>query len=240
MDIDFREGIFQFRWAVCEDGYKALSTKADGEIRLLEPASTRFRYYDPERDCPDLLHRFVNARSSLQGILEFTSEYGPLGVFADYDSGEALGGEGSRRTFSPEVPQNIAYFKSFQRTIRKVMKALQERDDAAIKFLFTTIINPRLSLGIDWDDLNPVKYFVLPASLSDYIELLVARELSGGIEWRKCANPKCNVTFPIATGRGTLTKMGVGTRRKETCGKPACKKAVWRLRQKGELGGGNG
>tara|TARA_R110002072_G_scaffold83875_4_gene190036 strand:+ start:249 stop:1022 length:774 start_codon:yes stop_codon:yes gene_type:complete len=247
MDIDFREGIFHFCWAVCEDGYNDMHGRRWSEgFKFLEPKSTRFKYYNPEKEFPDLLFNFLKTELSYEGIREFTEQFGALGISADWDTGELLDSGVGKRVFSPTIGQNIASFIELHKRISSAMAAIKLRNEAIkqnneskaqkaqsqISLAFSSSINPRLTLGIDTDNVEDIKFCILPASLSDYIEVLVTRELAGGFEWRKCANPKCDVTFPIAIGRGALVKRGVGTKRKETCGKSACKKALTRLRQK--------
>lgn len=215
--MELRQDLFQFRWAVCVDGYREMTSDEDyyGPRDYLEPISTNFRWYEPVTEYPDLFRRFAGMPNTVKAAKVFTAEFGSLGL----------------QRHGADTGQNIRNFLSFHRDFKRSLKNLDSGNVQKAGSLFNFPgIRPQLTMQVDCEDTERVLFYVIPESLADFMGTQLATEFSRGISWRKCGNPRCDIRFPVASGRNTITKLGVGTIRKETCGKSTCRKALTRLR----------
>ena len=215
--MEFRQDLFQFRWAVCIDGYREMTSGEDyyGPLDYLEPISTNFRWYEPATDYPDLFRKFAGMPNTEKAAKAFVAEFGSLGL----------------ERHGAETGQNLRGFLQFHKNFKRAIKNLDKGNVQKAGSLFNFPgIRPKLTMGVDYEIPERVRFYVIPESLVDFMGFQLATEMSGGISWRNCGNPRCDKRFMIASGRGAITGLGVGTIRKETCGKPACRKALTRLR----------
>lgn len=214
--MEFRQDLFQFHWAVCEDGYKQIGNFYDGKTDYLEPVSTNWRRYEPAAEYPDLFLRFLNLPNEEGAARQFTNEFGSLGL----------------QRHGADTGQSIVDFLKHHLFLSEIMEKVGAgRFDDAYQSIVTPNFTTKMDLGVSGREGGNLRYYVVPESLVDYINFQLLKELSGEIEWRHCANPKCDKTFPIAHGRNTIAGLGVGTVRKQSCGSAACRKAVTRMRQ---------
>ena len=222
--------LYRFQWAVCLDGYEDVRDPYSEDHRsrgYYEPVSTNWGYYDPEIHAPDLFLRLSKLQHSKDVAYDFIRTYGALGMRENESS------MGTRIGY--EIGQSVEELFRMSHFFKSVLDDLEENKVVEAGEKFNFIYKPRLTAGIDTSNPSRARYFLKPDSLYDFMAMQLAREITGGLEWRKCRNPKCDKSFPISDGRGTLSELKVGTKRKETCGSPACRKALTRLRAKERL-----
>jgi hypothetical protein len=219
--MELRQGLFEFQWQRCPDGYRLDERRSDGPafsyvgtVPFIVPISSEQERYSPMLAAPDLHRRLADIEPSADGMIQFVNQFGLLG--------------GSWHEPPKEMGYNAA--TEFQAGIAELVHSKRSSKIRAASFnkwsesaQFTILMDP-----------NGRMFHVVPKNLSNFILLRLATELSGDVEWRRCANPRCNETFMVARGRGAVSSKAVGTIRKETCGKEACRKAFQRLRAKGE------
>ena len=212
--MGFRHTLTEFRWYRCEGGYGVLDGSpehVEEDYPVIVNASEVQEEYHPHAEAPDLHFRLAEMPPDIDGCLAFITRFGCF--------------EG----ILPEQYQRaaVAEILDLRSRVRSIMYEGEgdwsRKSDRFNRLLagnnFTIHLNPDI----------PEQYFILPSNLSDFIIMLVARDIGDGIFWRECANPKCPKRFPISAGSGTLSKRGTHTTRRKVCRKESCRKAVQRL-----------
>jgi hypothetical protein len=224
MDIfrmDFQPDFLRFRQIRCTDGYAVrriefdpedvFQPEPDGrqeEALEIVPLSNQFEPVE-FRDPPAPLHlALAEAEQTPQAIAEFMVQFG--GLF------------GKGRTF-------VSTALDFQSRLLKFLNLTGSAQDVAAGFDAAFGENQfRIEVGAVGR--SALRYFVVPKNLANFIILQAAQQVSG-VEWRKCANPKCGIYYPVSIGRGAIVKKGAGKSNKNTCGQAKCIKAVQRLKK---------
>lgn len=223
-DMDIAQGIFDFAWPVCRDGYQLIDCAPDGYKSMLAVKAVSVDPNDYEWKGSERLldaHRaLLNAEPSPEGALSFVSRYGVL---------RAQRGPIDLDEIPNYEVSTLDELMKFKRQIEPFMREPDKHyEDVTAKF------NERFDVPlfeVRFTDLKAGEVRLVPTDLRAFIILLVANDLSGDIEWRSCANPKCDKTFAVQTKPRRDRPRGVGTMRKVTCGAARCQQAIARMKR---------
>ena len=234
--MKFRQGLHHFRWERCPDGYDIVREQPrpplhPGESLIgqklpegwvgsdtLRPRSRRTENYPAMQEAADIHRRYQQVPANEESAISLVEQFGLLG-------GDVL-------NLPRETPLKNVF--DLQKSIKQIMRtSSRPAGEVASKF------NRKFPLGASHfylsmhpdSEVTPI-FHIIPSNLTNFIILRLASELEGGIEWRSCANPSCSQIFQVAEGRGAVSEKRAGTKRKITCGKESCRKAVQRLRKK--------
>jgi hypothetical protein len=235
--MDFRFGIFNFIWMKCPDGYEIVESgsaypalepeRGKRKVKLrpvVRPRSKKVAVVHATEDYKTIHHNLAKMKHTSEGVKQFTESYGVL-------TGTHL---------RPSDEMEVDFAIRFSRALRKLNKTPFPR----VRYVsgppdtigyFNNTFGYELGqfrIHLMHGGKGKLVYQVVPYNLTSLVILLAANELAGDIETRICANPNCDETFQVSSGRGTVTKKQVHTVRKFTCGNERCRKAVQRLRQK--------
>jgi hypothetical protein len=233
--MEIRQGLFRFVWHRCPDGYEIIDAtmpkvgdafyiEGDELIepgKLIRPKSDKLDNYFPGKSATDIHVKLSEIEPSPKGMSEFISEFGLL-------NGSIL---------IPATQMNLDTAIELRQSIIKIQNASSNGQDDIAK-LFGKLFRPDSThfwLAMDPKISKLPIFNIVPSNLANFIVLNCATELSGGIEWRKCANPTCENTFRIAVGKGAISKKGVSTTRRKTCG-DRCRKAIQLRKGKADNG----
>ncbi|MGB0681474.1 MAG: hypothetical protein ACPGOV_02140 [Magnetovibrionaceae bacterium] len=224
--MDIGQGVFDFSWPVCRDGYTIIDCAPDGQRPMVAVKALSPEPGDYEWKSSDQLlgvHRaLMEMKPTEAGALEFVTRFGVLHV------------QNSLINWDELTSYDICFVEDLlklQRQIRPFIQAVAEADED-ITHRFNEAFKSPL-FGVQYTDLSSGLFRLVPADLKAFIVLMVANELSGDIEWRRCANPNCEETFAVQTKPRRYRARGVGTMRKITCGAARCQQALSRLKRAG-------
>ncbi|MBT4937558.1 MAG: hypothetical protein HON14_00380 [Rhodospirillaceae bacterium] len=230
------DGLFHFLGKRCPDGYELGKARKLPEkdadycelvgsksVTVIRPRTERIVAYVPAKDDINLHHILRELNHDSASVLEFTNQFGFLtdGV----------------TSYVNEMSINVAHSISDSLKKTENLDALSDDDHlASINSMNQFhrafgLEKSRFMLSLEPRRGKYPEISIVPTNLANYIILLAASEFCGDVEWKKCANPKCESMFRIARGRGAISDKNASTVRKRTCS-DACRKTLQRIREK--------
>ena len=238
-----KQDYFEFKWWRCPKGYQVIGPTREKSTNLarksiltgnypqeemIQAVNSKYEIYSPFEVAPDLHRALADWKTGVEGALSFTEQYGIL--VGRLDEAQKFGTQ-EETNFTREM--STRYFKKFREAVQNVLVSLEKSNVDALEVYKQTfgISKTRCHVLLQRSPNGRIITKIVPSSLSDYISLRLATEISGDVERRICAAPGCNEVISIAHGPGTTSKLGVHTVRKKTCSEK-CKKRLWRSEKK--------
>jgi hypothetical protein len=184
--------LFEFRWAVDQDGYEIEHVPASTGPTLLEdvydhdlirPRGGPLRWYRPMDDHPGLWCRFA-ACSDASGLLEFVSEFGLL---------YSVEGADSRH--------RVDYILSTTELIRQITDLIRGEHYAEAAALWNQRARPHLTAGlVPRHRHGRFEFKPVPLTLVGALLLQTGEAIACNQQWRHCRNDGCPQWFRIGDG----------------------------------------
>ena len=186
------------KWPVDQTGYRIERLHSDGrgrfklpEMALITPYIRRnggkLGYIDPFK-FDGLYHRLADCKPTPQGVLEFVSRFGFLGL---KDAGLRGANSGASEAVEDiyKVIKTVATLREWKRT-RDWKQLSQWVTDNQTRIRAHPVLLPG----------NPPEPFFRPATLRDAIYLQFLEDLMPGAKMRLCKRPACGEWFKYGPG----------------------------------------
>jgi len=202
------QGLIEFEWWRCLDGYRLAGSGLDS-------ASERFEHYWP-LETPALFARFADTPRTPEGMLEFCNQFGLLG---GNRPDTRRGGKPRFESVSMDVllkhPAKMhGALHLFERGDKSLLKRWNNEEQALA--LLRTELRTNGNGGL--------RMVLIPSDLIRAMWLQFAEHVCSGTQLFRCA--RCNKPFTVGTG--------TGRRRTAMYCSNACKVAAYQARQRGE------
>jgi hypothetical protein len=197
-NISFGIGIvslFEFRWAVDQDGYEIERIAArEGsslvdtvyEHEVIRPRGGPLRGYRPMDDYPDLWRRFT-ACVDASSALAFVQKFGPISSF--------------ERVSPAEWVDN--YVRNAE-LIRQIAAHIDANDYVAAAALWNERARPSLTAGlIPMQHPGKFEFRPIPVTLLGALLLQIGEAIAHSQQWRHCRNDGCPEWFRVGEGAHT-------------------------------------
>lgn len=187
--------LFEFRWAVDQDGYDIEHVPARKGPSLLQtvyehdvirPRGGPLREYRPMDDYPDLWQRFA-ACADASGVLAFVQKFGAFSST-----------EGVRP--SEQVDENL----KIAELIRQIAAKIDAKDYVEAAALWNERGRPRLTAGlVPTQRHGRFEFRPIPLTLRGALLLQTGEAIAHNQHWRHCRNDGCSEWFRIGDGAHT-------------------------------------
>lgn len=192
--------LFEFRWAMDQDGYEIEHVPASTggsllssvyEHDLIRPRGGPLRWYRPMDDHPGLWRRFA-ACADASDLLEFVCEFGLLYSFGRPDP--------ERANPEPHVDRIL----STAELIRQIAALIDTTLYAEAAALWNAQARPGLTAGlVPTHHRGRFECKPMPLTLIGALLLQTGEAIAGNQQWRHCRNDGCSEWFRIGDGAHT-------------------------------------
>jgi len=187
--------LFEFRWAVDQDGYEIEHVPASigfslmdtvYEHDLIRPRGGPLREYRPMDDCPGLWRRFA-ACDDASGLMAFVCEFGLLYSTVEADS-----------------HHHVDYILSTTGLVRQLAHLIDGKQYAEAAPLWNERARPRLTAGLlPTNRHGRFEFKQIPLTLVGAILLQTGEAIALNQQWRHCRNGGCPESFRVGDGAHT-------------------------------------